>query len=200
MNCTAPCCWFPLALIASLTFSVPLCHRAIICHIIVFRAVRSNGILSKKGWQGRMLWDHVIGDHHLGAPKADRVHDDRYQDLRKGLNQSEAGNWVPGTQVNLWSSDLEEEAAALGSLVSTRDGEPPTWWWGRWRWSYRWQHTDVGHTRLPLAPNPRCRWEERWCPCRGSASVIHPADPRLSPSPKEREKTGDWGVGEGKVG
>lgn len=38
-----------------------------------------------------MLWDHVIGDHHLGAPKADRVHD-RYQDLRKGLNQSEAGN------------------------------------------------------------------------------------------------------------
>lgn len=26
----------------------------------------------------------------------------------------------------MWSSDLEEEAAALGRLVSTRDGEPPT--------------------------------------------------------------------------
>ena len=41
-----------------------------------------------------MLGDHVIGDHHFGTwtLKVDGVCDDRYQTLRKGIDQSEAGN------------------------------------------------------------------------------------------------------------
>lgn len=41
-----------------------------------------------------MLWAHVIGDHHFGTRtlKVDGVCDDRYQTLRKGIDQSEAGN------------------------------------------------------------------------------------------------------------
>ena len=50
-----------------------------------------------------MLCDHVIGDYHFGTwtLKIDGVQDNRYQTLRKGINQSEAGNWVLEAQINV---------------------------------------------------------------------------------------------------
>lgn len=50
-----------------------------------------------------MLCDHVIGDYHFGTRtlNVDGVQDNRYQSLKKGINQSEAGDWVPETQINV---------------------------------------------------------------------------------------------------
>lgn len=41
-----------------------------------------------------MLCDHVIGDYHFGTRtlNVDEVQDNRYQSLKKGINQSEAGD------------------------------------------------------------------------------------------------------------
>lgn len=39
------------------------------------------------------VWNHVMGDHHFGTwtLKIDRVHDDRYESLGKGISHSEPG-------------------------------------------------------------------------------------------------------------
>lgn len=82
------------------------------------------------------VWNHVMGDHHFGTwtLKIDRVHDDRYESLGKGISHSEPGEWVPETQITLQSSGLEAETAELGSLVRTEDRESSRWRWSGYRW------------------------------------------------------------------
>lgn len=71
-----------------------LCQKTEIHHIRISKAVSSRGISWSKWGHGWMLCDHLIGDYHFGTQtlKVDGVQDNRYQTLKKGINQSEAGN------------------------------------------------------------------------------------------------------------
>lgn len=96
-------CWFSVSdidIFADIFYS--LCQKTIIHHIRIFKA-DSRGLSLSKWWHGWMLCDHVIGDYHFGTwtLKVDGVQDNRYQTLRKGINQSEAGNWVLEAQINV---------------------------------------------------------------------------------------------------